>query len=67
MKRFALLCLENNANKVILDTNAITLTDAIDTFNLSMVNGQLDKNGYCKMNDAVTLCIAEYFQPFYTI
>ena len=66
MKRFALLRLENNANKVIFDTQAATMKNAIEQFNKSLTSIQLDANGYGKLGD-VTFCIAEYFEPFHTI
>ena len=66
MKRFALLALVKNANRVIFDTEALTKEDAIRQFNAKMVNGQLDADGYCKFEEH-TLCVAEYFEPFHTI
>lgn len=67
MKRFALLRLMHNANQVVFDTNAMTKADAIKTFNASLASGQiLDADGYLKLGD-ITLCVAEYFEPFHTI
>jgi hypothetical protein len=66
MKRFALLRLKHNANQVIMDTNALTLSDAVKKLNPCIKGVQLDTDGYAKLGD-VTLCVAEYFQPFCTV
>lgn len=73
MKRFALLRLENNANKVIFDCEAATQQEAIKVFNRSLDNNsQLNKDGYKLIweNSSfgnVSLCAAEYFEPFHTV
>ncbi len=69
MKRFALLRLQHNANKVIFDINAPDLAAAIETANKSLTNVQLDKDGYGRIEgsnefDHVTYCIAEYFSSY---
>lgn len=65
MKRFALLWLEYNANKVIFDTKAKDASTAIAQFNKSLTGMKLDEHGYFKMGE-VTFCIAEYFNAYST-
>lgn len=66
MKRYALLRLENNANKVIFDCNAPDLASAVETFKAHVTNVTLDEYGYGKLGN-VSYCMAEYWEPFYTL
>lgn len=67
MKTYSLLRLENNANKVIFTTHAHSVKEAAATFNESLKGVQLDENGYCKQNDAVSFCVAEHWEPCYNL
>lgn len=70
MKRFALLRLEHNANKVIMDFTG-TKEQAIAAFNNIITgvadNQKLNADGYCKVSETVTLTVAEYHENFQTI
>jgi len=66
MKRFALLRLENGANKVIFDTKAPTLEAAVEHFRKCVTGINLDKHGYATMG-MTSYCVAEYWEPFHTI
>ena len=66
MKRYAFLRLENNANKVIFETVAANVKDAAQQFNRSLKNIQLDEYGYGKLGE-VTYCVAEFYEPFYSV
>jgi hypothetical protein len=68
MKRYALLRLEHNSNKVIFECDAHTQAEAAEIFNKSIKPPhQLDSNGYCKVNETASLCVAEFYEPFYTV
>jgi hypothetical protein len=68
MKRFALLRLCHNSNKVVMDTVAADVKGAVKKFNPCLVNmPPLDEDGYAKGDDGVSYCVAEYFSPFHTI
>ncbi len=62
MQKFALLRLENGSNKVIADVYG-NFEQALKSFN-EISSHKLDNNGYCKVNETVSLCIAEYHQNF---
>lgn len=63
MKTYSLLRLENNANKVIFTTKALTVKDAAEHFNKHLRGIQLDKEGYAKMNETTSFCVAEHYNP----
>ncbi len=64
-KKYSLLRLEFGANKVILECEAESVEEAATKFNPHLTNmPPLDKNGYCKLNETVSFCIAEQFNPF---
>jgi hypothetical protein len=69
MKRFALLRLENGANKVIFDCHAISVKAAAEAFNthFTPATPKLNDDGYAKLNNGVTICVAEYAEPFHTL
>lgn len=67
MKRFALIRLENGANKVIFDTEATDLFGAVENFKKSVTNVTLDKYGYGTVGTVSLFCVAEYFEPFHTV
>ena len=68
MKKFALLRLRHNSNTVIMDCHAKDVADAVRQFNPCLVNmPPLDADGYAKMDDGTSFCVAEYFSPFHTI
>lgn len=57
MKKYVLLRLENNANKVLDEKYAMNYEEAIQIFNRdSMI--RLDNKGYLKIGK-ITYCIAE--------
>ena len=61
MKKYALLRLENNSNKVIDETFAKHDTEAAANFMVKNPNLNLDVRGYGRTNYGVTFCVAEYF------
>lgn len=67
MKTFCLLRLEYGANKVIFTTTAETITGAVNQFNSALTGVQLDKDGYAKLNDTVSFCVAEQWEPLYSV
>lgn len=67
MKTYSLLRLENNANKVIFTTHANTVAEAAATFNESLKGVTLDEHGYAKLNDTVSFCVAEHWEPCYNL
>ena len=69
MKRFALLRLENGANNVIFDCRAISVKMAAEIFNkhFTPTTPPLNDEGYVKLDNGVTLCVAEYAEPFHTL
>lgn len=66
MKRFALIRLESGANKVVFDCFATDLFDAVKQFKEHVTNVTLDQYGYGTVG-AVSYCVAEYWEPFYTL
>lgn len=68
MKRFALLRLEHGGNKVIMDFTG-TKPAAIAAFNATFTANtpKLDADGYAKVNETVSLCVAEYHENFTTL
>lgn len=67
MKTYSLLRLENGANKVLFTTKSASVADAAKTFNKSVTGFQLDDNGYAKLNETVSFCVAEHFEPCYEL
>lgn len=67
MKEFSLLRLEHNANKVIFTTHAHTVKEAAATFNESLKGVQLDEHGYAKQSETVSFCVAEHWEPCYSL
>ena len=69
MKRYALLRLQNNANMVIFECQAFCLTAAVAKFNetFTPTTSLLNEHGYAKVSDTVSLCVAEYFEPFHSL
>ena len=69
MKRFALLRLENGANTVIFDCRAISVKAAAEAFNthFTPATPPLNNEGYAKLENGVTLCVAEYHESFCTL
>jgi len=63
MKKYALLRLENNANKVIDECLASCVATAATIFNSKHAGGEflLHYDGYYKTTSGITYCIAEYF------
>lgn len=68
MKRFALLRLEHGSNKVIVDFTG-TKPAAIAAFNATFTPNtpKLDADGYAKVSETVSLCVAEYHENFATL
>lgn len=66
MKRYALLRLENGANKVLFDCHAPDKATAVQKFKNSIKGVTLDDDGYGTYHH-VTFCVAEYFEPFHTL
>ena len=67
IKRFALLRLEYGSNKVVFDFTG-TFEQARQAFNKTLVGSPLlDEQGYCKVNETVSLCMAEYHENFTTL
>lgn len=66
MKRYALLRLENDTNKVVFDCHASDLASAVKTFQTQLPSVTLDKYGYAKFGD-VSFCVAEYWELFCTL
>lgn len=66
MKRFAFLRLEHGGNKVIFDCNAPDLATAVKIIKEHVTNVTLDDDGYGKLGN-VSFCVAEYWEPFYTL
>lgn len=67
MKTYSLLRLEYNANKEIFTCKADSPKEAAIIFNRSLKDIQLDENGYAKLNDTVSFCIAEHWEPLYQV
>lgn len=70
MKKYALLVLRNNANRVLAETTANSDAEAIAFFNSYVTvtySGEgeerlnLDQNGYRKSGE-ITYCIAQYLR-----
>jgi len=66
MKRYCLVRMESGANKVIFDTEAPDLFEAVKKFQASVANLTLDKYGYATQG-MVSYCVAEYWEPFHTV
>ena len=66
MKRYALLRLEHNANMVIFECHAVSVANAAGIFNNTFTSDTplFNEHGYAKVSDTVSLCVAEYFEPF---
>lgn len=62
MKRYALLSLLQNANRVIGECVAPDLQSAVNKFRAIHPALGLDKDGYAKNMD-LTYCVAEYWNP----
>jgi len=62
MKRYALLSLLHNANKVIGECYAATKKEAVEKFQKTHPYCLLDDDGYAKNMD-LTYCVAEYWNP----
>lgn len=63
MKTFSLLRLEHGANKVIFTCSAPSVVLATKTFNERLSNVQLDEQGYAKISETVSFCVAEHWEP----
>jgi hypothetical protein len=65
MKRFALLRLHNGGNTVVMEHRG-TKESAIAAFNSTFAPNMtpLNADGYAKVNDTVSVCIAEFHEHF---
>ena len=68
MKRYALLRLQNNANMVIFECEAVSVANAAGIFNNTFTPNTplLNEHGYAKLSDTASLCVAE-FHPLYAL
>ena len=67
MKRFAFLRLNRRGNKVVFDVLAENRANAIAKIKQCVTNVILDEDGCGKVGDDTTFCVAEYWEPFYTV